>query len=281
MKRVLITGANSYLGDNTKRYLEEHGDYSVDVLDMLDSDWDKKDFSVYDVVFNVCAIVHQPRIKNGDLYYKVNRDLAFKIAEKAKKEGVKQFIQTSTNGVFGVDVGTMMEKNGFKPRTFYEKSKYEADCMLLNLRSKNFKVCILRPPLIYGSGCKGNFPKLEKFVLRVHFFPKITNRKDFIYIENICDFVRYCIDAEMDEICYPRDILGISISEMALLISTCNSKKMHLLRILNPFVRFASLFMRSFKLVFGSNYCDEAICSDNNWVPPYSTNEAIKKMYTK
>ena len=177
MKRVLITGANSFLGDNTKKYLEEHGNYQVDILDMLDENWIKTDFSKYDVVFNVCAIVHRPDEKNIDLYYKVNRDLAVEIAKKAKEAGVKQFIQTSTDGVFGIDAGIMSIENGFCPKTNYEVSKYEADCLLEEMRNNSFKVCILRPPLIYGANCKGNFPKLVKFAKKYSFFPSLKNKK--------------------------------------------------------------------------------------------------------
>ena len=64
MKRVLITGANSFLGESTKTYLSKYSDYQVDTLDMLNDSWKETDFSKYDVVFNVCAIVHQPKIKN-------------------------------------------------------------------------------------------------------------------------------------------------------------------------------------------------------------------------
>ena len=88
MKRVLITGANSFLGNSNKLYLEKNGDYLVDILDMLDDKWREYDFSSYDVVFNVCAIVHRPDEKDDALYYKVNRDLAVEVAKKAKESNV-------------------------------------------------------------------------------------------------------------------------------------------------------------------------------------------------
>ena len=280
MKRVLITGANSFLGDNTKKYLEEHRDYQVDVLDMLDENWSNKCFSNYDVVFNVCAIVHRPEEKNIDLYYKVNRDLAIKIAKKAKAEGVKQFIQTSTNGVFGIDVGVMSIDKGFHPKTPYEKSKYEADCLLEELRDSGFKICIVRPPLMYGRGCKGNFPKLEKFALKYPVFPSLKNKKDFIYIDNMSDFIMFAIDQELDEICYPRDTEPVSVASMVKLIAKANNKTIYMWGIFNPFVKLFYRCSHSLRLVFGDCYCLEATDS-KHWICPFSLEQAISNIYKR
>ncbi len=171
MKHVLITGANSFLGDNTKQYLEKSDDYRVDILDMLDSKWEKHDFSKYDVVLNVCAIVHRYDNPDESLYYMINKDLAINIAKKAKSEGVRQFIQISTIGVFGVELGPVDLSTGLNPQTPYEKSKLSADLELAKLRNDGFAVCILRPPIIYGNGCKGNFPKLVNFAKKHSIFP--------------------------------------------------------------------------------------------------------------
>lgn len=278
MKRVLITGANSYLGDNVKAYLEKQGNYSVDILDMLDDQWKSFSFTGYDVVFNVCAIVHRFDKVDDSLYYKVNRDLAVEIAEKAKQEGVKQFIQTSTNGVFGLDVGVMSEKKGFRPKTPYEKSKYEADCLLEKLRDNSFKVCIIRPPLMYGKGCKGNFPKLEHYATTRKVFPSLINKKDFIYIENIADFVAFAIENALDETCYPRDVETTAVSAMIKTIAELNNNRIRLCWLFNPFVKMFYRLSHPLKLVFGNCYCVEPICS-RQWIPPYTMKQALIKMY--
>ncbi len=279
MKRVLITGANSFLGDSTKNYLEKDKKFHVDVLDMLNPNWNAIDFSKYDVVFNVSAIVHRFDIVEETIYYKVNRDLAIEIATKAKKSGVKQFIQTSTNGVFGIELGEMNSFMGFNPKTPYEKSKFEADLLLEKMREGNFKVCIIRPPMIYGVGCKGNFPRLEKFALKHNFFPSIENKRDFIYIDNLCDFIKFSIENELDEICYPRNIEVISVSKFVKEISILNGKKMYLLKILNPFVKLLYKHSHKLRSVFGDNYCTEQICTNCSWKAPYDFLESLKHMY--
>ena len=276
MKRVLITGSNSYLGDAIKRYLDVNGGYDVDILDMLDEKWAETDFSCYDVVFNVCAIVHRPNEKD-DLYCAVNRDLAFTIAEKAKREGVKLFIQTSTNGVFGIDLGIISADSKYKPRNAYEKSKLEADRLIWHLNDDAYSVCIIRPPMIYGKGCRGNYPKMEKFALKSPVFPSLKNRKDFIYVLNMADFVKFAIDNELCGTFYPRDREPASVSHIVKSIARLNGRKIRLWSIFNPFVKLFLKCNHTLKLVFGDNYC--TINDGASWVAPISLDDALTEMY--
>ena len=108
MKKVLITGANSYIGESFAWYVKERypEEIEINVLDMRKETWRKKDFSGYNIVFHVAGIAHADsgivsKEKEG-LYYKVNRDLAIEAAKKAKKEGVRQFIFMSSMLVYGI-----------------------------------------------------------------------------------------------------------------------------------------------------------------------------------
>ena len=94
MKRVLVTGANSFVGTSVERWLMREPDkYQVDTVDTMDGVWKQADFSKYDVVFHVAGIAHvDPKPEMAPLYYKVNRDLAIEVAKWAKSHGVKQFI---------------------------------------------------------------------------------------------------------------------------------------------------------------------------------------------
>ena len=115
MKKILITGANSYIGVSFENYMKQWADeYSVDTVDMIDGTWREKDFGGYDAVFQVAGIAHKKETKeNFELYYKVNRDLAIETAKKAKKDGVKQFIFLSSMSVYGMDTGVITnETNG-------------------------------------------------------------------------------------------------------------------------------------------------------------------------
>ena len=96
MKRILITGANSYIGTSFEEYMKEYDGYQIDTLDMKNPEWRNYDFSIYDTVFHVAGIAHADVGHVSEevrkLYYKVNTELTAETAMQAKKSGVRQFI---------------------------------------------------------------------------------------------------------------------------------------------------------------------------------------------
>src|SRR5690625_7040684 len=106
MKRVLITGVNSYVGNSLAKWLEkEPQNYAIDLISLKDGTWKDKDFSLYDVVVHVAGIAHVSRDpKMEEKYYRINRDLTIETAEKAKAEGIKQFIFLSSIIVYGDNI---------------------------------------------------------------------------------------------------------------------------------------------------------------------------------
>lgn len=165
MKNILITGANSYIGTSFERWLSQWPEnYKVDTLDMTLTDWEKHSFKGYDVIFHVAGIAHQKETEdNKSLYYKVNRDLAISVANKAKAEGVGHFIILSSMSVYGVSTGIITEETQPSPVTYYGDSKLQADEQIYSLNQSSFKVSIVRPPMVYGNGCKGNYNQLAGF----------------------------------------------------------------------------------------------------------------------
>ena len=277
MKKILIIGENSYIGNNLKIYLESFLDnYKIDIVSSRNDEWKCFDFSFYDVVINVAAIVHKRKVK-ADLYYDINRDLAIELAEKAKKEKIKQFIQLSTMSVFGVDYGVIDENTPLNPISDYGKSKLEADMYLQNIKDKKFKVCIIRPPMVYGRDCKGNYIKLEKYVEYISIFPNLINKKDFIFIENLLNFIKYLIDNENDGVFYPRDLKPISTAEIVRLIAINKGKKIFFINLFNPILKILLKRIKVITLVFADNYC--VIDSKLDWSPKITTTKAIEKIY--
>lgn len=228
MKRILITGKNSYIGTSFEKWLAQYpDDYSVNTIDMKDEHWRDHDFSVYDVVFHVAGIAHVSRIKKlQDLYYKVNRDLTIDTAKKAKAEGVKQFIFMSSIIVYGngVDKSGIITKDTIpQPKDFYGDSKLQAENGILPLNDEKFKVIILRPPMIFGAGSKGNFPKLVKIAKITPIFPDIKNKRSMLFIENLCEFIRLAIDNLNEGICFPQNPEHVSTSILVKKISEINN----------------------------------------------------------
>ena len=156
MKRVLITGANSYIGVNIDNWLSKSPTaYSVDTIDMIDGSWREKDFGQYDVIIHVAGIAHADvdniSEERKQLYYRVNTDLAIEVAQKAKKEGAGQFILMSSMIIYSGCKEKIITKEDIPiPLNCYGDSKWQADQKVRKLETTEFKVVVLRAPMIYG-----------------------------------------------------------------------------------------------------------------------------------
>lgn len=254
MKRILITGAGSYIGTSFEKYLERFGDeYSVDTVDMVDGSWREKSFSGYDAIFHVAGIAHIKETKdNAHIYYEVNRDLVKDVVEKAKSDNVKQFVFLSSMSVYGLTKGRITEKTKLNPNTNYGKSKFEAENLIAPLQSEDFNVVILRPPMIYGKDCKGNYRTLRKFALKLKFFPYVKNERSMLYVENLCEFVKLMIDNNERGVFFPQNDEYTNTSEMVKTIAAVHGRKVRLVKGFGWALKFLGLFTGIVNKAFGS-----------------------------
>lgn len=236
MKSVLITGKDSYIGTSLENWLmREPSKYKVETVDMKNEYWKKKDFSQFDVVFHVAGIAHvRETQKNKDIYYKVNRDLAYETAQKAKADGVEQFIFLSSMSVYGIENGIINNNISMKPSSAYGKSKLEAEELIYKLVDDTFAVAILRPPMVYGSDCSGNYPKLVGISLKTPIFPKVDNKRSMIYIDNLTEFVKQLIDNCSRGVFFPQNAEYVNTSEMVRIIAEAHGKKLRMTKLFNP-----------------------------------------------
>lgn len=260
MKKILITGANSYIGTSFERYIKENypDDYVVDTVDMIDGSWREKDFSGYDSVFHVAGIAHQKETKqNAPSYYNVNRDLAIETAQKAKNDGVKQFIFLSSMSVYGMDTGVITKKTAPNPKSNYGKSKLQAEEGINKLADGIFKVCTLRPPMVYGEGCKGNYQTLVSIAKKTPVFANYKNQRSMIHIDNLSSFVKEAIGGEYEGLFLPQDPEYVCTSKMVQSIAIDMGKQMKLWGIFNPFVSILKHCTTKGKKAFGDLYYEK------------------------
>lgn len=253
MKKILITGANSYIGTSFEDYISKLDDYQVDTVDMMDNLWKEQDFSSYDVVFHVAGIAHIKEIPEIEsLYYEVNRDLVIDVAKKAKNSGVKQFVFLSSMSVYGLTSGIITPNTVPNPNTYYGKSKLQAEVGLQLLRDDSFKISVLRPPMVYGKNCKGNFQSLIKIAKKVSFFPYVNNQRSMIYIDNLSSFVKKAIDEELDGIFFPQNKEYVNTSNLEKLIANSMNKKMIIVKSTYPLIMLLRKFIVQADKAFGT-----------------------------
>lgn len=271
MKKVLIIGENSYVGNSLIKWLNNFpNSYITSSISVRDNFWKEEDFSVFDVVVHVAGIAHIKETKeNTSLYYKVNRDLAIEVAQKAKNEGVNQFIFLSTMSVYGKVTGVINKDTELKPNNNYGKSKLQAEKLISSLEEDLFKVAILRPPMIYGKGCKGNYTRLAKAALQTPLFPNIENKRSMIYIDNLSEFIRDLIDNSRNGLFFPQNNEYVNTSEMVRLIAEVHGKKIRMTNIFNPLIKL--LKINTINKLFGdlvyekeiTGYCEQISLEDS------------------
>lgn len=229
-KKILITGKTSYIGRSFQKYIEIYNQknpemkYEVDAISVRDEEWKQYDFSKYDVVLHLAGIAHVD-IGKGNAkelekeYYRVNRDLTIEVANKAKLCGVKQFIFMSSIIIYGESAPIGEQKIITKdtipsPSNFYGNSKLQAERGIQQLEDDTFKVVIIRPPMIYGKGCKGNYAKIEKLASITPIFPKIDNQRSMLNVRYLDKYILELIKKEKRGIFFPQDKEYINVSKL-------------------------------------------------------------------
>lgn len=262
MKKILITGANSYVGQSVENHLKNWPeDYRVDTLDMIGESWREFSFHGYDAVFHVAGIVHQEKAKNdpaqAELYDRVNVRLAVEAAQKAKSEGVKQFVFMSSASVYGLSapigkVVMITKDTPLKPVDHYGISKAKAEEELNRLKGEGFCLTILRPPMIYGKGCKGNYQTMAKLAKKLPVFPYVRNQRSMLYMENLAEFVRMVIDDEAEGVYCPQNKEYTNTSDMVNLIAHANGKGILMIHGFSWALKILSRFTGIVDKAFGS-----------------------------
>lgn len=246
MKRILITGAGSFIGTSFDKYMKQFNDeYKIETIDMKGDQWKEKDFSSYDSIFHVAGIAHADVSKVSEetkkLYYAVNCELAFETAKKYKEDlngQAGQFIYMSSIIVYGEETNINKKRVITKntqpnPSNFYGDSKLQAEKKLIPLMEEDFNVAIIRPPMIYGEGSKGNYQTLVKLALKLPAFPDIKNERSMLAIENLCSFVKEYIDENSKGILFPQDPDYVRTSRMVKKIASEHNRKIYLFSWLN------------------------------------------------
>jgi UDP-glucose 4-epimerase len=282
MVRILITGSNSFIGKN---FIQHSKNRNVEEISLFDTKPEDINFSRYDIIIHLVAIVHQSKRIHENQYYKINRDLCLRIAEHAKKAGVKQFIFMSTVKVYGEfipDSGPWNEDSLCFPEDSYGKSKYEAELALRQMEDSGFIVSIIRTPLVYGAGVKANMLSILRLVDKFPILPlaKINNIRSFTSAENLVAFIDRIIEKKASGIFIAMDGKPLSTTDLINYISRFLDKKVLLFGMPDIFVRIGTLLIpKIFDRLYGSFEMDNsATLKTLDFKPLFTTEQGIEKM---
>lgn len=242
--QILIIGKNSYIGDHINEWLSKYG-HEVTQLDVLTDKWKTFDYSPFEAIVHVAGIVHQPKCNDWELYKRVNTEMPISIATMAKEQGVKQYVFFSTMGVYGLDKklipNIVDEDTPLLAEDMYGKSKLMAEEGLMKLQDNVFNVVCVRPPSVYGKGCRGGY--ITGFTSVVRIFPVIPQayedvKQSFVYIDNLTEFIRLAIEYGMHGAFCPQDDKTVSANELLKAIAVGLGKKYRASRVLGMLVRW-------------------------------------------
>lgn len=278
--RLLITGANGFIGSYfINKYKNK---YSIKTFSFLKDDINSLNCEDIDIVFYLSALVHQMGGASLEEYERVNVTQTLELAKKAKLSGVKHFVFMSTVKVYGEETSSRYcENTKCVPEDDYGKSKLKAEKLLLELESENFKVSVIRTPIVYGYGVKANIKNLINLVNKMSVLPfgNIENKRSMVYIGNLCHMIDEIITQQQNGVFLASDDEPLSTSRLIELIAKNLDKKIYLIKI--PFFEsLLKLIKPSFhKRLYGSLEVDNTITKEKlNLKNPYRVEDGIRLM---
>ena len=309
MARVFVTGANGFVGRALVASLMQHDADVVasvrhndmhlyngikQVIHTVDSRtaW-KVDLANIDVVIHLAARVHvmdDSELNPLACFREINTSGTLNLAGQASDAGVKRFIFISSikvNGEITSLGNSFSPDDNFIPTDPYGLSKYEAEQQLLKLaKETGMEIVIIRPPLVYGFGVKGNFASLLKWMQRDVPLPfgAIHNQRSLVALENLVSFIICCIDnpKAANEIFLISDCEDVSTTVLLQKVATAFGKKALLLPVPVSLMTLAAKLLGKGDVatrLFSSLQVDSSRARDLlGWKPVITMDEQLKKI---
>lgn len=286
-KQILLTGSTGFVGRSFLRLYDAN--YDIKTVNLRTTDIETISMDSINTVLHCAALVHQMKGAPVDQYFKINTELTQKLAVKAKQDHVSHFVFVSTAHVYGqngnlVDHSQRLtESSPCHPTDAYGQSKLQAETLLLGLQDQNFKVSIVRSPLVYGPGGKGNLNSLRNLITVCPALPFAYpfNRRSLIFVDNLAYFISLIINQSKSGIYLPQDEQPISIQSFVQYIALAIHKKVILFRLPKFIFQFLckvkpNIAQRLFgTLALNSDVSNKVL----GYVPLVSTADAFKTTF--
>ena len=194
----------------------------------------------------------------------MNTALTVEVAKHAQADGVKQFIFMSSMIVYketqSLKGNIITPKSLPAPNGVYGDSKLKAEEGIknlndnVNLNGNGMKVCILRPPLIYGPNSKSNLLRLGRLGTKVPFFPNWRNKRSMLYIDNLGEFVKQAVLQELEGTFYPQNRELSATVDIIRFFAKAAGHRIWITKLRNPFVWLGSFVLQPVNKMFADSY---------------------------
>lgn len=284
--QILVTGASGFVGTNLIKNWSDEGQLIPCSLQNGIGKLSNKLKNI-DTIIHLAGIAHRMEKTNDEIYFQVNEELTVDFASLAKTCGVSHFIFLSTVKVYGDKVleQTVTEDTQCEPTDAYGQSKLNAENKLKALEDDRFIVSIIRPPLIFGAGVKGNLLRLMKLAGKPIPMPLggIQNHRAMISIDNLNAMINKLIKIQASGIFLPQEDDEIStsylISEIRYAMGFNSSRLFTLPALMVKILKFINPEIH--QRLYGSLHIDNhKSLKTLNIKNPHSTIDGIKKMVT-
>lgn len=283
MHNIIVTGKNSFIGNAFARRASLFPDkYSVEKLSLRAGGASDANFAGADCVLHVAGLAH---VRYSDArageYMAINRDLAVETAARAKAAGVRQFVLLSSMIVYGKPARAgrafvVTPDTPENPENAYGQSKLEAERGVKALADGNFTVTVIRPPTVYGAGCRGNYSTVSRFARYLPLIPAAGGEKSMIYVENLAEFIRLIIDDCAGGTFYPQDARRLTTPELVEAVRAAHGKSTKRLRIFDPILNLMG-GMSVLRRIFGGMAYDMSMSDYPRQYRLFSPNDAINR----
>ncbi|MEX0941522.1 MAG: NAD-dependent epimerase/dehydratase family protein [Pseudomonadales bacterium] len=297
--KILLTGATGFIGRELTSFLLQKG-YDVTALVRHDPGYDKNihvheviDISLIEprhlanqeVVIHLAAIAHDFGATANE-YERVNVEGTRTLVEAARVTGVSRFIFLSSVKVNGewspVPFGP---GSPVAPQDDYARTKYEAEKIV----REHFEsgATVIRVPLVYGPGVKGNFKTLQRLAqLPIPLpFRNVAARRSYLGIDNLCDFIETClrVGVQSETALYVADPVSLRLPELLSYLAEAMDRRVIQVPLPQPALRFlASMLVgrkRAGKLLNSLEVDLSSTCELLDWQPPYTTRQCLARMF--
>lgn len=299
--KVIVTGSNGFVGRSVMPYLQEKA-VAVEGVERRSretnfplhvvTDFEKTDWSNIiegaDAVIHLAARAHRmgepQNAVTDELYLAANRDVTLALAEAAEHAGVKHFIFMSSIAAEPFDPRLPQDTKAQARWGIYGASKYQAEAGLLS-RTGNMRISIIRPPLIYGPGVKGNMATLIKLAQKPYPLPFgcLTDKKSFLYVENLADAIyQLLVHTPFQDALFTLKDADLSLAELIAELRSCLGRRPNLITI--PGIFYKMLFFMLGRRDLNAKLFGEQLVVDTKftqlfkWSPPFTYKEGFKKM---